>query len=129
MRWALSPDELLDAFFDAIVRGDLDRVGALYSDDVGVWHNVTGRTVDRDASVAILRFFVETVADRRYEIAERSHWPGGALQRHVVHGRAADGEPVTIPACVVFGLGDGRIRSIHEYVDSAHLGPMRPPPR
>ena len=34
--------ELLDTLFGAIGRRDLDAVADLYTDDIEVWHNVTG---------------------------------------------------------------------------------------
>jgi uncharacterized protein len=121
-----SPDQVLDALFDAITSGDIDAVAEVFAEDVAVWHNVTDRAVDRDASLAILRHFVKTVDERRYERLERHHWPGGAMQRHIVHGRVG-GEPFRAPVCISFELRDGRITRIHEYVDSAAVGVLMPP--
>jgi ketosteroid isomerase-like protein len=119
------PDELIDALFSAITAGDIDAVAELYDDGVAVWHNVTDRAVDRDASLAILRHFVRTVDQRRYEILERRHWPGGAMQRHIVHGRVGD-EPFYAPVCIRFELGDESITRIDEYVDSAAISALLP---
>jgi ketosteroid isomerase-like protein len=44
--------DLRDTFFAAIERGDLQTVGALYADDVAVWHNVTGEALDKVRSLA-----------------------------------------------------------------------------
>jgi ketosteroid isomerase-like protein len=120
-RVGASPDQVLDALFDAITSGDIEAVSEVFAEDVAVWHNVTDRAVDRDASLAILRHFVKTVDDRRYETLERHHWPGGAMQRHIVHGRVG-GQPFRAPVCISFELRDGRITRIHEYVDSAAVG-------
>jgi ketosteroid isomerase-like protein len=120
-----SPDQVLDALFDAITSGDIDAVSEIFDADVAVWHNVTDRAVDRDASLAILRHFVKTVAERRYETLERHHWPGGAMQRHIVHGKVGD-QPFRAPVCISFELRDGRITRIHEYVDSAAIGVLIP---
>ncbi len=118
-------DALLDALFDAITAGDIDAVSDIFSEDVAVWHNVTDRAVGRDHSLAILRHFVRTVDERRYEILERRHWQGGAVQRHIVHGRV-DGREFYAPVCICFELRDGRIARIDEYVDSAAVSALMP---
>ena len=121
----MTQDALLDEFFSAITAGDIDSVGEMYTTDVEVWHNVTDRTLDREGSLALLRYYVRTVADRRYEILARHHWDGGAVQRHVLHGRV--GETVMrAPVCLTFAFRDGRISAIHEYVDSEAVAPMTP---
>jgi ketosteroid isomerase-like protein len=120
-------DAVLDEFFAAITAGDINSVGELYTDDVQVWHNVTERTLDREGSLALLRYFVRTVDERRYEIVARHHWDGGAVQRHVLHGRV--GETVMrAPICLTFAFRDGRISAIHEYVDREHVAAMTPRP-
>jgi ketosteroid isomerase-like protein len=118
-------DQVIDALFAAITAGDIDAVAGLYDDGVAVWHNVTDRAVDRDASLAILRHFVRTVDARRYEILERRHWEGGAMQRHIVHGRVGD-DAFYAPVCIRFELRDGRITRIDEYVDSAAIAALMP---
>ena len=57
-------DRLLDDFFAAIERGDIDAVAALYADDVEVWHNVTRARLDKKASLDLLRYWVRKVTDR-----------------------------------------------------------------
>ena len=116
-------DELLDALFEAITAGDIDAVAQLFHDDIKVWHNVTDRTVDAARSLSILRYFVKTVSARRYEIIERRQWPGGAMQRHVLHGRADD-EAIRAPVSITFEIRDGKIAAIYEYVDSAAVAPL-----
>jgi ketosteroid isomerase-like protein len=118
-------DALLNEFFAAITAGDIDAVGEMYTDDVQVWHNVTDRALDREGSLTLLRYYVRTVDQRRYEILERRHWDGGAVQRHVLHGRV--GETVMrAPVCLTFAFRDGRISAIHEYVDEQAIAPMLP---
>jgi ketosteroid isomerase-like protein len=121
----IDADRLLDQFFAAITAGDIEAVALMYHDDVRVWHNVTGRTIDAAASLAILRWYVQTVSSRRYEIIERRHWPGGAMQRHVVHGRVGE-RTIAAAVCISFDIGDGKIAAIHEYVDSGAIAAMMP---
>ena len=112
--------ELLDRFFAAIEQGDLDGVAAAYADDVQVWHNVTGRALDKAGSVDLLRYWMAQVEDRTYEILERQTYEGGAVQRHVVHGRAG-GEELNAEVCIVFHVADGQITRIYEYLDPASV--------
>ena len=110
--------DLLDRFFAAIVAGDLDAVEGCYADDVEVWHNVTGRSLDKQASIDLLRFWHGAVADMSYEILERHTHDGGAHQRHIVRGRAK-GEDVEANVAITFHVADGRITRIYEYLDPA----------
>jgi ketosteroid isomerase-like protein len=109
---------LLDEFFDAIQRGDIEAVAPLYADDVEVWHNVTGRAIDKAASLDLLRYWSGQVSEMRYEVVERSCYERGAVQRHVIHGRAG-GEVLAAPICIVFHVADDQITRIYEYLDPA----------
>ena len=102
-------------------------IAEIFHDEIQVWHNVTDRAVDKRAALAIMRWYVRTVAERRYEIVERRHWPGGVMQRHILHGRVGDAE-LHAPVCITFEVRDGQIIAIHEYVDSAAIAAMMPPP-
>jgi ketosteroid isomerase-like protein len=117
-------EALLDDLFGAITAGDIDAVGELYADDVQVWHNVTDRALARDESLDLLRYFVGKVSERRYEIQARNHWDGGAVQRHVLHGRVDD-TVMRAPICITFEFRDGRISAIHEYFDRKAVAAMR----
>jgi ketosteroid isomerase-like protein len=44
-------DDVLDPFVAAIEHGDIDAVAPMYTDDVAVWHNVTGRALDKAQSL------------------------------------------------------------------------------
>ena len=110
--------ELLDTFFAAIGRADLEVVAALYADDVEVWHNVTGEALDKARSVDLLRYWCHKVTGMRYEVLERRTYDGGAIQRHIVHGDA-DGAVLAADVCIVFHVLDGRITRIFEYLDPA----------
>jgi ketosteroid isomerase-like protein len=113
-----STSELLDDFFAGIQRGDLAVVERAYSDDVEVWHNVTGRSLDKAASIDLLRFWCSKVSNMRYEVLERHTYEGGATQRHIVHGDAG-GAVLRADVCIVFHLSGGQITRIYEYLDPA----------
>jgi len=117
---ARETDDLLDAFFATIERGDIDAVAEFYDDGIAVWHNTTGTALDKAGSLRLLRFWCRSVRAIRYEILERHTFDGGAVQRHVVHGDAG-GETIAAQVAIVFHVADGRITSIFEYLDPAHV--------
>jgi ketosteroid isomerase-like protein len=116
-------DALLDRLFAAITERDVETVAALYADDVEVWHNSSGRTRDRERGLAVLEAFLERTEGVCYEVLERRHWGGGAVQRHVLQMRIAGSEHA-IDACIVFAFADGRIARVFEYVDARALTPL-----
>jgi ketosteroid isomerase-like protein len=119
----MTQDELLDRLFAGIAAGDLDAVEQLYADDVEVWHNSSGRTLRRDASMRLLRAFLARAGEVRYEILERRHWENGAMQRHVLHVRPHSLDHA-IDVCITFSFADGRISNVREYVDGRALAPL-----
>ena len=114
-------DTIASEFFAAIARGDLDRVREIYSPKAEVWHNVTGRTQTREENLGLLRYFTGRVSELRYEVLERDFFPGGFVQRHVLHGKLASGEPIAAPVCLVVHLSEGRIERLFEYLDPASV--------
>jgi len=114
-------ERIASAFFAAIARGDLDAVREIYSPDVQVWHNVTGRVQTRDENLSLLRFFTGRVSEMRYEVLARELFPGGFVQRHVLHGKVASGEAIAAPVCLVVHLAGGRIERLYEYLDAASV--------
>ena len=116
-------DEILDRLFRAIEDEDIDAVGELYASDVEVWHNASGRSLERTRSLAVLRSFLDRVSEARYELLERRHWDGGAVQRHVLHMQL-NGVHHSIDACIVFAFDSGRITRVFEYVDGRSLAPL-----
>ena len=114
-----SVDEVLDPFFAAITRGDVATIEAFYAPEVQVWHNVTGRTQTRDENLKLLKFFAGRVSERRYEVLARDFFPGGFVQRHVLHGKLASGELVAAPVCLVVHVANGKIERLYEYLDPA----------
>jgi len=114
-------DRIASELFAAIERGDLDAVRGLYAPDVQVWHNVTGRTQTREENLSLLRFFTGRVSELRYEVLAREFFPGGFVQRHVLHGRVASGEVLAAPVCLVVHVSGGRIERLFEYLDPASV--------
>jgi ketosteroid isomerase-like protein len=112
-------DTIASAFFAAIERGDLDAVRELYSPEAEIWHNVTNRTQTREENLALLKHFTGRVSERRYEVLAREFFPGGFVQRHILHGRVESGERIAAPVCLVIHVSRGRIDRLFEYLDPA----------
>jgi ketosteroid isomerase-like protein len=116
-------DELADDFFAAIAGCDLERVATIYDPEVEVWHNVTQRTQSRDDNLRLLEHFTSRVEGLRYEILAREFFPGGFVQRHILHATVVSGEPIAVPVCIVIHVVDGRIQRLYEYLDGAAVAP------
>lgn len=116
-------DALLDRLFGAIAASEIDAIAELYASDIEVWHNAAGRTLDRDGGLAVLRAFLARTEAVRYEVVERRHWEGGAMQRHVLH-IGVSGDEHAIAACIVFAFAHDQITRVFEYVDGRALRPL-----
>ena len=114
-------DTIASEFFAAIERGDLDAVRESYSQGVAVWHNLTNRSQTRDENLRLLKYFTGRVSDRRYEVLSREFFPGGFVQRHILHGKLGSGELIAAPVCLVIHVSNGKIDRVFEYVDSAAI--------
>jgi ketosteroid isomerase-like protein len=120
------PDPLLVAerLFDAIPKGDLEAVRALYAPDARIWHNHDGIVQDPAANLQVLGWVVKNIRDIRYEQVRREATPTGFVQQHVMRGTAPGGKPFELAACIVCTVVDGRITRLDEYLDSAQLGAL-----
>jgi ketosteroid isomerase-like protein len=114
-------DSIASDFFSAIERGDLDAVRELYSPGAEIWHNITGRSQTREENLALLRYFTGRVSELRYEVLAREFFHGGFVQRHVLHGKLASGDPIDAPVCLVVYVSRGRIERLFEYLDPASV--------
>ena len=110
-------ETIASEFFAAIEQGDLDAVRELYSPHVEVWHNVTGRSQTREENLELLRYFTGRVSSLRYEVLAREFFPGGFVQRHILHGRLASGDLLAAPVCVVVYVSKNGIERLFEYLD------------
>ena len=112
-------DTIASAFFAAIERGDLDAVRELYAPKAEIWHNVTNRSQTREENLALLKYFTGRVSERRYEVLAREFFPGGFVQRHILHGKLKSGDLVAAPVCLVIYVSKGKIDRVYEYLDPA----------
>lgn len=109
---------------DAIGRGDVAAVDALYADDMTGWRNVDGRELSKRQMLKVVRFLASDVKDLRYDDVRIQPTATGYVQQHVLRATAPDGSRVEVPACLVVTVGDRAIRRIDEYMDSAALAPL-----
>lgn len=118
MTAATEHDELADAFFDAIVRGDIAAVTDLYADDVEVWHNYDEVDQTKAQSLRTLGWIHARLGPLRYVEITRTLLPDGFWQQHVTE-LTRDGVTTRIPAALRVFCRDGRIVRIEEYLDPA----------
>lgn len=119
-------DVLANDFFGAISTIDLERVREIYDPAVEVWHNTTQQTQSRDENLALLDYFTSNASNLRYEVHERTFFPGGFVQRHTLHGTASSGEVFAAPVCILIHAAEGRIQRLFEYLDASAVAAVFP---
>lgn len=117
--------ELADRFFAAIPKGDIETLRAIYAPDARIWHNHDQATQSVEQNLQVLAWVVKNIAELRYEEIRRHATPTGFVQQHVLRGRAPNGTPLEVPACIVCAVAGGRITRLDEYLDSAQLEALR----
>jgi ketosteroid isomerase-like protein len=116
--------DVADQLFDAITKGDVAEVTALWDDDVVVW-KVADRDRDKERALRVIDWFIGTTTDRRYEILERHVIDGGFMQQHVLHATGKNGGLIAMRVCIVVKVGaTGLITRIDEYFDPAEIAPL-----
>lgn len=117
--------DLADRFFRAVEAGDIDTVRDCYAADVAIWHNTDNLEQTRSENLVTLRGMAMRISDRRYEVLRREAFPGGFVQRHILHGTRQDGVRLTLHACILCTVENGRITRLDEYFDSAQVAEFR----
>lgn len=117
--------EVAARLFEAIPRGDLEAVRAIYAPDAVIWHNYDGVRQSPDENLRVLAWVSKNVANMRYEEVQRQPTPTGFVQQHVLRGNAPNGTPLEVPACIVCTVVDGRVTRLDEYLDTAQVAPLR----
>ena len=116
--------DVADRLFHAIENSDIATVGQLWDDDVLVW-KVADRDRDRERALRVIAWFIDTTADRRYEILDRQFFDGGFVQQHILHANGRNGGSISMRVCIVIKLGaNGLIDRIDEYFDPAEIAPL-----
>ncbi len=124
----MSGDEiraLAQRFFDAVEAGDVGALWDIYAPDAKIWHNTDEIATTVAENLQTLAGFVKRIHERRYRDRRVAVFEGGFVQQHVLHGVRADGVALTLPACIVCEVADGRITRLDEYFDSAQVAAFR----
>lgn len=116
--------QVAEAFFAAIEAGDIARIEALYATDAVIWHNTDGQVQSVRENLRVLRWMVEKIPRRTYDVLRRIEVPGGFVQQHVLRLATYKGS-FEMPACILAQVEHGRIHRLDEYLDSAHVAAMR----
>jgi ketosteroid isomerase-like protein len=116
---------LATRFFDAIEAGDIAAVRAVYAPDAIVWHNTDNLEQPVADNLATLTNFIKFVPQRRYEQRRLDVFDGGFAEQHVLRGKLRDGKEVSLTACIICKVANGRITRLDEYFDSAALAAWR----
>lgn len=117
--------DLAKRFFDAVEQGDIETLYDCYAPEARIWHNTDGLEQTRDDNAATLKGFVQRIRERVYADRRLQVFETGFVQQHVLQGVRADGVRVTLPACIVCEVVDGRITRLDEYFDSAQVAEFR----
>ncbi len=119
----MSIEAIADEFFAAIPTGDRDTLDRLYADDAGVWHNFDGVTQTKAEGLRMLARFAAAV-ESRYEVTQRYVVGDTLIQRHDIHTRVREtGATNVIRVAIFLTIRDGKVRQIHEYLDSSQVAP------
>jgi ketosteroid isomerase-like protein len=116
---------LAKRFFDAIEKGDIDTVRAIYAPDAVIWHNNDGLETTREDNLKVLTNFIKAVPERRYLERRVGAFDGGFVQQHLLKGKLANGKDLALACCIVCEVKDGRITRLDEYFDPAALAVFR----
>jgi len=117
--------KLANDFLDAIERGDIETVQAIYAPDAVVWHNTDDIAQPVAGNLATLTNFIKYVPERRYTGRRIEVFDGGFVDQHVLKGKLVSGKEVSMAAVLVCKVVNGRITRLDEYFDSATLATWR----
>ncbi|QUD89335.1 nuclear transport factor 2 family protein [Phenylobacterium montanum] len=118
---------LAKRFFDAVEAGDIDTVYGSYAPNARIWHNTDGLEQTREENAATLKDFVRRIPTRVYADRRLKVFEGGFVHQHELRCVRADGEAVSLTACIVCAVEDGHITRLDEYFDSAQVAAFRRP--
>jgi ketosteroid isomerase-like protein len=116
---------LAKSFFDGLEAGDITILRRVYDPKVEIWHNTDGLVQTLEDNETTLKGFLERIGDRKYGERRLDAFPGGFVQQHVLSGTRKDGVRVSLPACIVCQVKNGKITRLDEYFDSAHVAEFR----
>jgi len=120
-----STRQLAEHFFSAIERGDLEAVRNIYAHDAIIWHNTDNASVTAEENLEALDSFINNVPERHYTRRRLDVFDGGFVEQHLLKAKLKNGKEVSLAACVVCKVREGKITRLDEYFDSAALADWR----
>jgi ketosteroid isomerase-like protein len=114
--------------FDALERGDVAAVDALYAPDMTMWFNVTDQVTTRQQSLDAIDTGRALHRRREYDDRQIDTFDDGFIAQYTCTVVTHDGTRVPLSACLVAEVHDGLITKLSEYLDSARFRPPRRPP-
>jgi ketosteroid isomerase-like protein len=113
--------DLADRLMASIESGDVEAVRSIYAPDAVIWHNFDNLEQTPDENLRTLTWMVTNVGGVHYEDIRRHQTTDGYVQQHTFCGRAASGEEVRAPCCLIVRVEGGRISRLDEYLDPAQF--------
>jgi ketosteroid isomerase-like protein len=116
---------LAERFSAAAGSGDIEALRQIYAEDARIWHNFdnVGQTVDENLKV--IGWMEHVLPGRKYDVLRRVVIPGGYLQQHVLSGTTRKGASISIHACLVVMVKNGRISRLEGYLDPTQAAALR----
>ena len=112
---------LASELMSAVNSGDGERLRAVYSPDVRVWHTFDGLEQTREENVRTLLWMHAHIGGVRYEDVRAAATEDGFVAQFVMR---ADEPAFKAPCMVRAWCSNGQITRLEEYVDSAHTRPL-----
>jgi ketosteroid isomerase-like protein len=109
---------LCHALFDALEQGDVDAVDACYAPEMTMWANFTMEESTREANLAAIDRGKALHRRRTYNDRAIHTFDDGFMAQYTLNVVALNGTKVTLPACLVAEVHDGKIVKLMEYTDS-----------
>jgi ketosteroid isomerase-like protein len=113
--------QLCNDLFDALERGDVGAVDALYAPDMTMWFNVTNAVTSREESLAAIDSGKALHRRRDYDDRQIHTFDDGFVAQYSCVVVTHDGSRVPLTACLVAEVHDGLITALFEYLDSARF--------
>lgn len=113
--------DLAERLTNAIEAADVETLKRIYAPGAVIWMNTTGREVPAGQVTGFLPHLAKRIQNRRYVERQVRAFADGFVQRHRMTGRRRDGADVSVLACLVCTVADGRITRLEEYCDAAQL--------
>jgi uncharacterized protein len=117
--------DLADAFLRASEAGDVERLRSMYAPDAVVWHNVDKKEQSVDEGLAMVSWTREHLLGLRHDDVRRQRTEHGFVQQHVLRATTPSGAELSVPACIVVTIHDGKVTRPDEYIDPTPFGVLR----